>query len=126
MNIKEQVCSLELSKQLKKLGIKQKSQFYWAKLSPGNYLGKTYSLIFEDNVKMDNIIISAFTVAELGEMLPVDVATQKKDVITDKKKIKNQWCALYIKKDKETFEYAQTEADARAKMLIYLTENKLI
>ena len=29
MKLEEQVCSLELSKQLDKLGVKQKSLFYW-------------------------------------------------------------------------------------------------
>ena len=29
MKLEQQVCSLELAKELKKLGVKQKSEFYW-------------------------------------------------------------------------------------------------
>jgi hypothetical protein len=65
--------------------------------------------------------ISAFTVAELGEMLKEGMER-----------------SFYSQKDGWTIEYTpidtpllrmwgcETEADARAKMLIYLIENKLI
>ena len=73
MKIEDQVCSLELSKKLKELGVKQDSIFYWINgvitdinVSPEQtrnlwYPAHSYTLY------------SAFTVAELGEMLPPSI-----------------------------------------------------
>src|SRR5690348_16233353 len=70
MTIENQVCSLELAKRLKELSVKQESIFMWfthpkpADLTWGrDCTVSTLSSISEHH-------ISAFTVAELGEMLP--------------------------------------------------------
>lgn len=68
MKLEQQVCSLELSKRLKELGVKQNSHFSWEEL-----FGKP-------EYRLDVTIhgehrVSAFTVAELGEMLPEDIHT---------------------------------------------------
>ena len=62
--------------------------------------------------------LSAFTTAELGEMLPEDCRTRRS--IDEKGK----WLVDALSTDH--FFRADTEADTRAKMLIYLLENKLI
>jgi hypothetical protein len=71
MNLQDQVASLDLCKKLKELGIKQESLFYWFEFHSHNYLYcRQYE--YSENVKLDiENGYSAFTVAELGEMLPV-------------------------------------------------------
>ena len=120
MTLEQQVSSLEISKRLKELGIKSDSQFWWIEMSDMKPVlcsieskGQlpTYSILDSYN---------AFTVAELGEMLPVGIYSVKE---------KEGW---YCLSDSEDFEeilepiHADTEANARGKMLIYLLENKLI
>jgi len=72
MTLEDQVTSLEISKRLKEFGVKQESLWFWyepkgLKVNP--------SLICDiDQDKVDNYEYSssAFTVAELGELLPSD------------------------------------------------------
>jgi hypothetical protein len=78
---------------------------------------------------------SAFTVAELGEMLPEEI---NKPLSSGRVRAANHWLSFgkyygrhrcsYIagKHTSGLNEWADTEADARAKMLIYLIENKLV
>lgn len=66
MNIEDQVCSLELSKKLKELGVKQNGLFFYNKQKFGNYLLGNSPNYF-DGVGEH---YSAFTTAELCEMLP--------------------------------------------------------
>ena len=122
MELKEQVCSLELAKELKELGVKQESLFWWD--------GYTN---FEDEIKLeygkpdfvagDAMFYSAFTVAELGEMLP-------RGYMSFHDSIGKWFCEdldTFIQPGyKEIPDDYNTEAVARAKMLIYLLENKLI
>jgi len=66
---------------------------------------------------------SAFTVAELGEMLPNIIGDYVLDQI---RMTTGEYGLLYRQKDKNiAITKAETEADARAKMLIYLLKNKL-
>ena len=71
---------------------------------------------------------SAFTVAELGELLPWQYQVLKAETPS-----MGQYLGYKIDLKNHTFEVlassgviADTEADARAKMLIYLLENKLL
>lgn len=61
--------------------------------------------------------ISAFTVAELGEMLPRFTTSYRTPGLIPG----CEWAC-----DGDRHENADTEADARATMLAYLLENKLI
>jgi hypothetical protein len=72
-----QVSSLELATRLKEFGVKQESLFYWILLGNERWeIGlKTkidYSLISGQQLALYHAEnnISAFTIAELGEMLP--------------------------------------------------------
>jgi len=123
MKLEQQVVSLELAKELKELGYPQESLFYWSvpliekavtkeqeELKKCKtelyYRGNDWGEYFES--------VSAPTVAELGEVLKgkYPMCIKGETIVAGKWRI-------------DSFE-ADTEADARAKMLIYLLKNKLI
>ena len=130
MNLDQQVCSLDLAKRLEKLGVKQDSLFGW----------------YKDNVEDSEqwavvqiayggtAVCSAFTVAELGKRLPHAVMNAGNfHLLSCGKTDANRFDIIYqdyleFPKKLHTLHFLEetTEADARAKMLIYLIENKLI
>ena len=120
MKIEEQVSSLELSKELRKLGVKQDGLYSYFQYDEWNVMLRGASEIFSPNnecgYNKDNLICSAFTVAELGEMLPYYAQSHKEDARS------GRWCCDVGTKQC----FADTEADARARMLICLIENKLL
>jgi hypothetical protein len=141
MKLEDQVCSLELSKRLKELGVKQESLFYWHVLLDATAWANGHRHedveIRQDNVEHGDydVAYSAFTVAELGEMLPFRI--DGKD-ITDKRRTIAYFLEYeaggisvrythHLNVTKVLVErVADTEADARTSMLIYLIENNLI
>jgi hypothetical protein len=192
MKIEDQVCSLDLAKRLKELGVKQESYFRHVRLFGS---GENYqvwridgwdkhlpSSQLEQVEKMWLDGIPAFTVAELGELLPLIITHQQvnaaypmpqhgeeKDEEWDKieearQAVRDELREVFTELETDCdeqfedgmpynirigfndgkevtyhqitddWEYnyevlrerADTEADARAKMLIYLLENNLI
>lgn len=126
MTIEDQVCSLELAKKLKELGVKQVSLFFYFEDRVEAHAHHSFEnrlyLSNEEINSPDQKYASAFTVAELGEMLPTGIWSGKQN---DEKIV--CWNQTFQKTLDEDIEfYGDTEADARAKMLIYLLENKLI
>lgn len=154
MKLENQVCSLELAKKLKELGVKQESLFYYydkpifindegkqcgdldmklGVLAFGNrIIENDYEIIAFDagEADMSNAFVdkgkwygrtfkggrySAFTVAELGEMLKNGI--KGKVFINGSEKLRQTVMKMSTMED---------EAEARAKILIYLIENKLI
>jgi hypothetical protein len=139
MKLEQQVVSLELAKRLKELGVKQESYFDWQ--VPKSRTIPEGQLLRVENFDSEFFdYFSAFTVAELGEMLPLYTKTWYCLSSSDT----NNWIgkigqlpeANYkifpfngrsVEIGREiTYFYANSEAGARAKMLIYLLENKLI
>lgn len=135
MKLEQQVCSLELAKKLKELGVKQDSLFYWTQRAieynghaPTEWKIQTYKGHDNDMYPF----ISAFTVAELGELMPYWLYIKGHPQICCYAQGKTIQ-AVDLEKH-EICEYkgnllewkADTEADARAKILVYLLENKLI
>lgn len=148
MELEKQVVSLELSKKLKELGVKQESIHYWAKDRNGN-VGVDISPF-----QTDFGSYSAFTVAELGSLLPARILSRKKRFLSDSdenhKKYEDDnfleilwlsvgvvsasgeregWMCGYGTDDGMVSHLDFREknmADAMAKMLIYLIENKLV
>ena len=129
-----QVCDLKYSKKLAKLGVKQKSQWWW--MLPLRYgakwelkLYKELPQSFQDKrPRVKNRYYPAFTVAELGKRLPpLYISMQVK------KGQKLRWCVCPKIvaderagwNDKRIFR-ANTEANVRARCLIYLKEKRLI
>ena len=126
MKLEDQVCSLEYAKRLKELGVKQDSLFYWS-IKDNNIIFSGYCFPEEINIKN---YCSAFSVAELVEMLPdslpMKTATEEvKNIIYGKSKGIH---GIAYGEGHKMFPIFndKTEANVRAKMLIYLIENKII
>lgn len=127
MRLENQVCSLELAKKFKELGIKQESDFYWCQLA-SNVIKVFCSLCREHrDFGSYNKLYSAFTVAELGEMLPEAFFWENMTQVgLHCGKYSGGWHVYYKTASKRIhYEDDKTEADARAKMLVYLIEKKL-
>lgn len=111
MKLQDQVCTLEQANRLMSLGINQESYFV---LGQRGVLTESWAIEGDEDV-----FYSAFTVAELGVMLPAGYDTM---YCTN-----DGWRGFDLASrdmlDSKTF---YTEAECRAAMLIYLLENKLI
>lgn len=120
MELEDQVVSLELAKKLKEAGVKQESYFVWAKLGE---MPEKWNVQRKDTQYPDEY--AAFTVAELGEMLPAFIRRHDQKM-----------CELWLKREQSrwlisyrgyvTLKIQASEADARADMLLYLIENGLV
>ena len=116
MKLENQVCSLDLAKKLKSLNVKQESLFVWC---------DEYDLpCWKGAFKRTNEI-AAFTASELGEMLPRDI------LLSETEPSEMEISQLYGKHWQVYYPHtvthnAPTEADARAKALIWLIENNHI
>ena len=153
MELRKQVCSLELAKKLRELDVKQESLFYWMEMydlsrkekyiDSKNETKVVYGKKYELGENCSNNDFSAFTVAELGEMLPQKVEkhqpgkmeyyyfgtgkTHKLDEYYEEHEVSYS-CHNDSLKAEEILQImrANTEADARAKMIVYLLEKKLL
>lgn len=115
MEIEKQVCTLEQAKRLKELGVAQNNSIAIHKSHP--IVG---DVIFFRVGGVSGDEWAAFSVAELGYMLP-NGSTIFKDP--------NgcfEWSCDMIKMDWNDWHEHATEAEARAAMLIHLIENNLI
>lgn len=129
MRLEDQCCSLDQSKRLSELGIKAKSLFYWREYLDENVNKWQAALLLDDKTDDESIKYSladssypAFTVAELGVMLPTDYYSYAGDSCKDWYCLRHGDESNYSK-----YEFAESpnEAQARASMLIYLLENNL-
>jgi hypothetical protein len=125
MKLVDQVCSLELAERLKNLGIKQESLFYWLMHDGIGEPECSGNIHIGDADEKDYFIelASAFTVAELGEMLPGGIC--QTDKINKKRDSDLKSYCIYLAGD-SFHAKDDNEANARAKMLIYLIENGLV
>lgn len=139
MNLESQVASLKLCKRLNELEISNGSEFYWAhdKNCDNEFVWHDeFNHVYQDYPEPENIC-SAFTVAELGMMLPERFDNFRTMYIKYEKLREEStglihWICSYnedggYNMDIVNFETADiNEANARAKMLIHLIENGLI
>ena len=130
MKMKDQV-SFELAKQLKELGMKQDSLWYWCEYNEENAvpclkLDRLAYKFIRQNRKRE--IYSAFTIAELCEGLPARIKT---DYYRSFSSARGSWSYLHIGKVENTKEWfvgyyhdieikGSTLANACAKMRIHL------
>lgn len=126
MPLEKKVCSLELANELKSLGVPQESLFAHI-IKPD----MSREIIINRSISADEVlgfdfIVSAFNCSELGEMLPdytVSVHAPSK-YPNAPSHLRMPWvCNIADGSHQET---ADTEADARAKMLIHLLKQGLI
>lgn len=134
MKLEQQVCSLELSKKLKELGVKQESLFYWFPFKEQAVLAhnSAHAVSLAEKDKADvygcENPYSAFTVPELGEMLPKNYVLHKKSYsgLTD------WWICCKLEDladtnpEPEGYGWNANPASSIAEVLIYLLENKTI
>lgn len=122
--LESQVCSLESAKRLKELGFSQESLFYWVKNNQldDRFFEVMYIAPWNDK-SQDFVHISAYTGAELGELLP----WMYEENVRLYRSNDQEWrIAIISGKVISSNEGFNTEDEARAKMLIYLAENGLI
>jgi hypothetical protein len=116
ISLEQQVVSLELAKRLKELRVKQESFVFWNESADGWGLR-----LFGELRGVTEEVYSAFTVAELGLLLIPHVGQNLPFYDSWEKRWMFTWNVHFISEAE-----ADTEADARAKALIYLLENKLV
>jgi hypothetical protein len=117
MKLEEQVVGLELAKRLMELGVRHAPSFWWVDWKDADFQLISDEALLEEADPIDQY--PAYTVAELGEMLPKGYVSYRSPNGVD-----GWFC--WVEPDGKTRQQAPTEADARGKMLIYLLENKLI
>ena len=117
MKLENQVCSLDLAKNLKELGVNQDSLFYWV-LSGFDGKNETFDLQMNPSLMIRGVV-SAFTCSELGILIKECID----DSVIEDLFFVNEKPTL-IREGIDSF-VATTEADCRAKMLIHLIENRL-
>lgn len=127
--LEQQITSLELSKRMKELGAPQESYFFWL---INKFDGNDIKLWNKDKLNNSNVstpfVYSAYTIAELGEMLPK--AFDNDDFhINLGIEFEQVWTVSYFNIH-DGINYhnveADTEANARALAWIHLKEKGLI
>jgi hypothetical protein len=127
LTLQQQVCSIELAKKLKELSVEQESFFIHTRYKiTFAYEVATYAEAKEWRCYDVANTYSAYTVTELGEMLPHFVKNKQysKTNVLKINKRENTWVIEY-----HYLNYQSEDsllANAMSKMLIYLLENKLI
>lgn len=116
MNIEKQVCSLWYAKRLKELGITQNAYWSWyINAGKGNLMHNP-----EGYRSMEEKTFDAFSVAELGKILRGHELPFYNDGRYSSIAAPKRGWRLKQKRAESTT--LQTEADARADLLIYLIE----
>lgn len=142
MELEKQVCSLELAKRLKELNCRQESAFYWVPTyemffgrRPKELKPKAYIVVDGNASTFYDHKFAAFTCSELGEMLPheikLTIGLSWGMFMLTITKYEDNWFVKYepkgFKTDKASpSKHADTEADARCAMLIYLIEKGIV
>lgn len=166
MNIDQQVTSLELSRRLKELGLKQESYFNYAlngmacgydcpnetHNDPAHLFCLNESWKIEENNGVYTPCYSAYTVAELFEIIPAWICTKEKIFnnyrlnLSKQTALNIQWIVSYCcdsyatdesaahygvnpfttKVHTDSKQFDESLANCLAKLLIYLIENNLM
>lgn len=129
MKIENQCCNLIQAKRLNELGIIQGKSFFFYDTWKSDKNSLSYNLGNAEPGYLDaKSCFSAFTVAELGVMLPEGYTMSE---TTNFDEPYRKWICgkVFCDGDDVDYEkcgYGSTEAEARAAMLIYFLESNLI
>lgn len=115
--IDNHVTSLEISKRLKELGVKQESEYWWVDYTDG-YSQPAWNL--NSNHIGYKAHISAFLTSELADLLP-DFYRVGKHIYSD-----NGFVCSHYDQEMQQVQTGNTMPDAMGKMLIYLLEQGII
>ena len=129
MKIEKQVVSLELAKQLKDNGYPQKEGlWWWVESYWGDGTMLRWDIIAKENLDKvnGNQEFVAPTVVELGEALPME--PEPKTYFETTRIAFGNWIVEYKKGIRRplAMQMGNTEADARAKMWLYLKKESLL
>jgi hypothetical protein len=120
MNLKDMVCDKEYSVKLKGLGLRISSLLFHNVI--------TDEIVLNDDCNnYINVRVYTPTVAELGEMMPSDIMRGDSLYYFTSQQVDDWfecWYAESIDKGFFITKHDQKEANARAKLLIWLIENK--
>lgn len=121
MNLRDQLCDPILGERLKELGVPQESMWYWSVPEKRwvYHIDRKPTYVYVSGKRYDVNYVSLFTVAELGEKLPVGLTYYKRN---DGWEVFN-W---HIKEIEISGIKADTEANVRAEMYAYLLEKGII
>lgn len=135
MKLTKQLCTLDQAKRLKYLGITAKPSFYfhvnqsgfviWLKTGSSSWR-PVYDTQGEVDVLLGEYMIGAWTVAELGIMLPIGNYPVPDHLEWFSCPIENGIKAWEAWWENLPWGLFGTEAEARAALLIHLLENKII
>lgn len=132
MRLESMVISRELAEELKALGVRQDSLFYWRKNRASHLEGWNLADCI-DTHSVENY--SAFTSGELGEMLPEKIEDDEDGTIHRLYIFRSgkSWITVYRYEENKTgfwsttyAENSETMTNSIAKMLIYLIKQNLI
>ncbi len=122
MTFEQLFCSPELAEKLAELGVKQDSLFDWVQGDGEMGAGFGWHISRHDGANHTWAKqFCAFTASELMEMLPRGAFSFKSHPFFEEVGIWTAGC-----QEKNKCQHADTEADARAKLLIYMLEEKLV
>ena len=114
MTLEQQVVSFPLARKLKEVGVKQESYFWW---NFNDHAPEQGWFLDDENLAYSKEhTVSAFTSGELGEMLPGMIASYG---FTTRKYADGMFKCSYGQNIRRV---ADTEANARASLLIHLIE----
>ena len=122
MKKKEQVVNLKLAQEMKNVGAPQNSYFYYVYF----VLNDSFSILAKNDFYEPVVKYAAYTVAELGEMLPR--GHWESGAVALDTLFFCSWEEDWERPNEETsiVKYGKTEADARAEMWLYLKKEKRV
>lgn len=137
MKVEEQVCSVTQSKQLSQLGVTATPSFYWKECAIPTKDKPSFQLVLADQLehKGSERYFPAYSVAELGLLLPAEITHEDEDLYLQGNigNRKGEFFHIWFQSSIDNAEWdlfpaieQDTEALARADALIWLLENSYI
>lgn len=129
--LKDHVVSLELAKELKAAGYPQDNCLFMWTYDPIKKLAYVHDsdTIFNFE-KEEDLLTAAPLASEIGEMLPVGMSTFRVNTKWEEWIKEKSFCVTNFDEEDPladfVHEYGSSEADARAKMWLYLKKNGLL